>query len=80
MMSKEIEFRDGALHLTTWVGHGRAFAATLMWCSDHYEPVWVYSDGSYGCPYDQVVGCDTHHTIVNFPTDPARTRVESQHD
>jgi hypothetical protein len=79
-MSKEIEFRDGELHCIMRARPNYTIESTLKWCSTHYEPVWVFSDGSYGCPYDQVVECNNEHTIVNFPTDPAQTRVESQHD
>ena len=42
--------------------------AALRWCETHWEPVWVYEDGSYGCPYTAIVEGDTgDHVIVDGP-------------
>lgn len=47
---------------------GNDLTATLMWCNTHHQPVWVYDDGSYGCPHTHIVEWDTRdHTIETPP-------------
>ena len=45
----------------------RGYKAHLAWCSVHDEPVWVYSDGSWGCPYDYVVSFTEDHALAVAP-------------
>lgn len=47
---------------------GNTLNADLLWCDTHAEPVWVYHDGSYGCPYDCVVEARSDdHRITTAP-------------
>jgi hypothetical protein len=47
---------------------GNRLDAALMWCASHFEPVWVYDDGSYECPQTRIVEFDDHtHVIVEAP-------------
>lgn len=47
---------------------GNDLTAALMWCETHQEALWVYSDQSYHCPYDRVVGFMTdEHVVVDPP-------------
>jgi len=47
---------------------GNDLSTTLMWCNTHHEPVWIYGDGSYQCPYDTIVEVRSDdHEIVAPP-------------
>lgn len=46
---------------------GNDLTTHLAWCSTHSEPVWIYSDGSYTCPYDLVIEARTDHVIGVAP-------------
>lgn len=32
----------------------------LVWCTEHDEPAWLYSDGSWSCWHEDVVGRILH--------------------
>lgn len=34
----------------------------LMWCAEHSEPVWMYTDGSFSCPRQSL-----RHDVRSFP-------------
>jgi hypothetical protein len=44
---------------------GREVVATLRWCTTHLEPVWVWDDGSYTCPYDLVIEANTDDHVLD---------------
>jgi hypothetical protein len=47
---------------------GNDLTATLRWCATHNEPLWVYKDKSYQCPYDRVVEVtNDNHVVVDPP-------------
>lgn len=47
---------------------GNDLTAHLAWCATHLEPVWVFSDGSYTCPFDLAVQCpQDDHDLTNPP-------------
>lgn len=47
---------------------GNDLTASLLWCETHQEPLWVYPDQSFHCPYDRVIGYMTEeHTVVVPP-------------
>lgn len=41
--------------------------ATLKWCRDHQEPVWVFPDRSMQCMYDLIIEATTSHTVIDGP-------------
>ena len=50
------------------VRYKRDMVATLLWCSTHHEPVWLYSDGSYTCPQEWIIEWDDGtHLLVTPP-------------
>lgn len=54
---------------------GNDLTAHLGWCATHHEPLWIYGDGSWECPFDLVVGWspDTHHlTAPPWESPPPR--------
>lgn len=52
---------------------GNDLTTHLAWCSTHSEPVWLYGDGSYTCPYDLVIEAHTQdHAIGVAPWETAR--------
>lgn len=47
---------------------GNDLTAVLRWCATHYEPVWVYGDGSSECPHELIVGWNPDsHELVDGP-------------
>lgn len=47
---------------------GNNLDAVLRWCSTHMEPVWVFDDGSFECPYDRVVQVySDDHELIDGP-------------
>lgn len=47
---------------------GNDLIAVLRWCSTHDEPLWVYDDGSFGCPHEATVGWNPDgHEITDGP-------------
>lgn len=47
---------------------GNDLSARLRWCSTHQEPVWVYGDDSYACPYDVMVEVySDDHDLIDGP-------------
>ena len=48
-----------------WVGND--LTTVLRWCETHLEPVWVYGDESYECPYDMITRVEHEHVLVLPP-------------
>jgi hypothetical protein len=47
---------------------GNDLTAVLSWCETHREPVWVYDDGSYECPWTRItLNRTAEHMIVAGP-------------
>lgn len=46
---------------------GNNLTCRLHWCDTHHEPVWIYGDGSYCCPHDQITDTISEHQVVDFP-------------
>jgi hypothetical protein len=69
MSSRKIDVVDGELVRTILTDTGIVTArAVLKFCTAHLEPVWVYGDGTYSCPHDDILGypSDTH-ILSDFP-------------
>lgn len=58
---------DGTIVRVTDSLIGDQFVSTLRWCLTHQEPVWVYDDDSYECPYDVMVEANSVHSIIDGP-------------
>lgn len=57
---------------------GNDLTAVLRWCETHIDPVWVYSDGSFECPHDQITEVHSDdHAIVDAPWERAPTGEDS---
>lgn len=49
---------------------GNNLDCVLRWCASHYEPVWVFDDGSFECPYDHMIdGCQHMNHTIDKPGD-----------
>lgn len=46
---------------------GNNLTAHLAWCETHLEPVWVFDDGSFGCPYDCVTEMHSDDHAIGLP-------------
>lgn len=47
---------------------GNDLSSVLRWCETHSYAVRQFRDGSFSCPYDEVVGWSPdEHVIVNGP-------------
>lgn len=55
------------LHHGILIRDGHGLAAQLNWCETHHEPVWVYEDDSFHCPFDLITQGPSAHEIVSFP-------------
>lgn len=47
---------------------GNDLTCVLRWCDTHDEPLWVYDDGSFECPWTRTTRDTTaEHSVVDGP-------------